>query len=58
VQEVGAALALVADVTEAGAAESAVAAAVAAFGGLDVLVPAAGVVVRHTAEEVDDREWE
>lgn len=58
VQEVGAALALVADVTEAGAAESAVAAAVSAFGGLDVLVPAAGIVVRHTVEEVDDGEWD
>jgi NAD(P)-dependent dehydrogenase (short-subunit alcohol dehydrogenase family) len=58
VQQLGAALALVADVTEAGAAESAVAAAVSAFGGLDVLVPAAGIVVRHAAEEVDDREWE
>jgi NAD(P)-dependent dehydrogenase (short-subunit alcohol dehydrogenase family) len=58
VQELGAALALVADVTEAGAAEAAVAAAVSSFGGLDVLVPAAGVALRHLAEEVDDAEWE
>ena len=58
VQEVGAALALIADVTEAGAAEAAVGAAVEAFGGLDVLVPAAGVAVRHAAEEVSDEEWE
>jgi NAD(P)-dependent dehydrogenase (short-subunit alcohol dehydrogenase family) len=58
VQEIGASLALVADATEAGAAEAAVGAAVEAFGGLDVLVPAAGVVVRHVAEEVSDEEWE
>jgi NAD(P)-dependent dehydrogenase (short-subunit alcohol dehydrogenase family) len=58
VQDLGAALELVADVTEPGVAEAAVAAAVSSFGGLDVLVPAAGVAVRHTAEEVDDAEWE
>jgi len=58
VQELGAALPLVADVTEPGAAEAAVAAAVSSFGGLDVLVPAAGVALRHRAEEVDDEEWE
>ena len=58
VQELEAALPLVADVTEPGAAEAAVAAAVSSFGGLDVLVPAAGVALRHRAVEVDDEEWE
>ena len=57
-RDVGAALALVVDVTKPGAAETAVGAAVEAFGGLDVLVPAAGVAVRRTAEEVSDEEWE
>jgi NAD(P)-dependent dehydrogenase (short-subunit alcohol dehydrogenase family) len=45
-------------VTEPDAGESAVRAAVAEFGGLDVLVPAAGIALRHTAEEVSDDEWE
>jgi NAD(P)-dependent dehydrogenase (short-subunit alcohol dehydrogenase family) len=58
VRDVGAALAVVADVTEAGAAGAAVGAAVEGFGRLDVLVPAAGVAVRHAAEEVTDEEWE
>ena len=57
-RDVGAALAVVTDVTEPGAADAAVHAACDAFGGLDVLVPAAGVAVRHTVEETDDAEWE
>jgi len=45
---------LVADVTEPGAAER----AVADSGGVDVLVTAAGAIVRRTAEETSDADWD
>jgi NAD(P)-dependent dehydrogenase (short-subunit alcohol dehydrogenase family) len=45
---------LAADVTEPGAAERAVAEA----GGADVLVTAAGAIVRRTAEQTSDAEWD
>jgi NAD(P)-dependent dehydrogenase (short-subunit alcohol dehydrogenase family) len=46
------------DVTEPGAAERAVAAARERYGRLDVLVPAAGIVRRHTVLETSDEEWD
>jgi NAD(P)-dependent dehydrogenase (short-subunit alcohol dehydrogenase family) len=45
---------VVVDVTERGAT----ARAFAGLDGLDLLVPAAGIVERHTAEETGDEEWE
>src|SRR6185437_11618875 len=42
------------DVTSAGATRI----ALDGLDGLDLLVPAAGIVERHTAEETDDAEWE
>jgi NAD(P)-dependent dehydrogenase (short-subunit alcohol dehydrogenase family) len=45
---------LVADVTEPGAAERAVEQA----GGVDVLVTAAGAILRRTAEQTSDAEWD
>lgn len=46
------------DVTEPGAAERAVADALDRHGRLDVLVPAAGIVHRHSALETSDEEWD
>ena len=45
---------LVADVTEPGAAER----VLAESGGVDVLVTAAGAIVRRTAEETSDADWD
>jgi 3-oxoacyl-[acyl-carrier protein] reductase len=45
------------DVTQPGAAERAVADALDRHGRLDVLVPAAGIVHRHSALETSDKEW-
>jgi len=45
---------VVADVTEPGAAER----VLAESGGVDVLVTAAGAIVRRTAEETSDAEWD
>src|SRR5437667_6488702 len=46
------------DVTEPDAAERAVAEARERHGRFDVLVPAAGIVHRHTALETTDEEWD
>jgi NAD(P)-dependent dehydrogenase (short-subunit alcohol dehydrogenase family) len=46
------------DVTEPGAAERAVADALDRHGRLDVLIPAAGIVHRHSALETSDEEWD
>ncbi|HJQ84028.1 MAG TPA: SDR family oxidoreductase [Candidatus Binatia bacterium] len=46
------------DVTDAGAVEAAIARAVAAFGGLDVLVNAAGIGRAARLEEIDLAEWQ
>jgi meso-butanediol dehydrogenase/(S,S)-butanediol dehydrogenase/diacetyl reductase len=46
------------DVTERGAAEAAVAAAVERFGGLDVVVANAGTGFGGTAGDVDDERWQ
>jgi NAD(P)-dependent dehydrogenase (short-subunit alcohol dehydrogenase family) len=46
------------DVTQPGAAERAVADALDRHGRLDVLVPAAGIVHRHSALETSDEEWD
>jgi NAD(P)-dependent dehydrogenase (short-subunit alcohol dehydrogenase family) len=51
-------LALAADVSEPGRAESVVAAAIETFGGLDVCVANAGVGFGGTAAEVSDEEWQ
>jgi NAD(P)-dependent dehydrogenase (short-subunit alcohol dehydrogenase family) len=45
---------VVADVTEPGAAER----VLAESGGVDVLVPAAGAIIRRTAEETTDADWD
>lgn len=47
-----------ADVSVAADVERAVAAAVEAFGGVDVLVNNAGLFIRHRIVEVADAEWE
>jgi 2-keto-3-deoxy-L-fuconate dehydrogenase len=47
----------VADVTDDGAVRSAVAEAIGAFGGLDVLVNNAGIGAAGTIEDNDDDEW-
>lgn len=49
---------LAADVTDKGAANRLVDAAVRQFGRLDVLVNNAGIVHRHTAETATDEEWD
>jgi len=54
----GEAVFVAADVTEKGAAERLVEAAVKQFGALDVLVNNAGIVHRHTAETATDQEWD
>lgn len=54
----GRAIAVVEDLLEPGASERSVAAITQAFGGLDILVACAGVVRRHTAEEISDEEWD
>jgi len=46
------------DVTGPGAAERAVAEALDTHGRLDVLVPAAGIVHRHSALETSDEQWD
>jgi NAD(P)-dependent dehydrogenase (short-subunit alcohol dehydrogenase family) len=48
----------VCDVTDVGAVGNAVARAVAAFGGLDILVNAAGVGRSARLEEIDEPEWQ
>ena len=48
----------VCDVTDAAAVRDAVARAVAAFGGLDVLVNAAGIGRSARLEEIDEAEWQ
>ncbi len=48
----------VADLTEPGASEQAVRAAVAAFGRLDILVNNAGIVLLERAEAVSDDDWD
>lgn len=45
---------VVADVTEAGAAER----VLAESGGVDILVTAAGAIIRRTAEETSDADWD
>ena len=45
---------VVADVTEPGAAER----VLAESGGIDILVTAAGAIVRRTAEETSDADWD
>jgi NAD(P)-dependent dehydrogenase (short-subunit alcohol dehydrogenase family) len=47
-----------ADVTEAGAADVIVGTAVDAFGGVDVLVNAAGVIASGTLDQTSDATWE
>jgi NAD(P)-dependent dehydrogenase (short-subunit alcohol dehydrogenase family) len=47
-----------ADVVEDRAAETIVASAVGAFGGIDVLVNAAGVIATGTIENTDDEKWD
>lgn len=47
-----------ADITADGAAERIVTAAVTAFGGIDVLVNAAGVIATGTIEATDDAKWD
>src|SRR5690349_19885531 len=54
----GAAEGCVCDVTDVAAVRDAVARAVAAFGGLDVLVNAAGVGRSARLEEIDEPEWQ
>jgi NAD(P)-dependent dehydrogenase (short-subunit alcohol dehydrogenase family) len=49
---------LMADVTAPGAPASIVGAAVAAFGGLDVLVNAAGIIAAAPTEATDDELWD
>ena len=56
--EGGTALAFPADLRESGVAERAVQATAEAFGGLDVLVAAAGISRRHSVVETTDEEWE
>ncbi len=51
-------LACAADITEDGAAERIVSAAVEAFGGLDVLVNAAGVIATGSIEATSDEKWD
>jgi len=48
---------LVADVTDDGAVRAAVADAIGAFGGLDVLINNAGIGAAGTVEDNDDDEW-
>jgi NAD(P)-dependent dehydrogenase (short-subunit alcohol dehydrogenase family) len=47
-----------ADITEDGMAEQVVSSAVDAFGGIDVLVNAAGVIATGTIESTSDRTWD
>ncbi|MFN7917682.1 MAG: glucose 1-dehydrogenase [Vicinamibacterales bacterium] len=47
-----------ADITADGSAERIVTAAVQAFGGLDILVNAAGVIATGTIEATDDTKWD
>jgi NAD(P)-dependent dehydrogenase (short-subunit alcohol dehydrogenase family) len=54
----GKAVAVVEDLFAVGAAERAVAASVAAFGGIDVLVAAAGISRRGSVVETSDEDWE
>ena len=54
----GRALPLPLDLAQPGAPDRAVDAVVEAFGGLDVLVAAAGIIRRHTALETSDAEWD
>ena len=53
----GAAATALGDVTDPGYGDAAVAAAIDAFGRLDVLVNAAGVITRADAEGTSDEEW-
>lgn len=55
---VASAKACVADVTESGAPDRIVRTAVDAFGGIDVLVNAAGIIGNGTIENTDDRAWD
>jgi NAD(P)-dependent dehydrogenase (short-subunit alcohol dehydrogenase family) len=54
----GRALPIVVDLAQPGAADRAVTALAEAFGGLDLLVTAAGIIRRHTALETSDAEWD
>jgi NAD(P)-dependent dehydrogenase (short-subunit alcohol dehydrogenase family) len=54
----GEACSVVGDVCDRQALESAVQTAVDSYGGLDVLVSAAGIPGRHTALEISDDEWD
>jgi NAD(P)-dependent dehydrogenase (short-subunit alcohol dehydrogenase family) len=54
----GRAVSVVSDLARPGEPERAVAEVVAALGGLDILVTAAGIIRRHTAVETDDAEWD
>src|SRR5262249_35420793 len=54
----GKAAACAADLTKAPAADAIVGAALSAFGGLDVLVNAAGVIASGTLEQTTDDTWE
>lgn len=54
----GKAVAVVEDLRAAGAAERAVAMSVEAFGGIDVLVAAAGISRRGSVVETSDEDWE
>jgi NAD(P)-dependent dehydrogenase (short-subunit alcohol dehydrogenase family) len=54
----GRSVVVVADLLDPGTADRAVARAVDAFGGLDILVAAAGIIRRHTALDTTDDEWD
>ncbi len=54
----GRALPVPLDLVAPGAADRAVEAVTGAFGGLDILVTAAGMIRRHTALETSDAEWD
>ncbi len=58
VQEGGSAIAVGMDVTRAADCDRAVEAAVAAHGGLDVLVNGAGILIRGDALEVTEEQWD
>jgi len=54
----GEAVALAADLTDGQDIEKAVAGALAAFGGLDILVNAAGIIANGTVENTTDEAWQ
>ena len=54
----GRSMSVVSDLASPGEAERGVGEVVAAFGGLDILVTAAGIIRRHAAVDTDDAEWD